>query len=113
MYGRAIDVGYSKMILSADDGYFVLSNLPLGTYKVTITKSGFSPLNYDDITLNAGKEAVLDARLVVGSAATSVDVTATISNIDPSTLNEWIRRWQDATAYPYFANKALPRRTSH
>lgn len=81
------EVGYSKTILSASDGYFVLSNLPLGTYKVTITKSGFSTLNYDAITLNAGKEAALDATLVVGSASTSVDVSATISNIDPSTLN--------------------------
>ena len=61
------EVGYTKIITSQDDGYFTIINLPLGTYKVVVSKSGFSPLSYSDIVLNAGKDVVLDATLTVGS----------------------------------------------
>lgn len=81
------EVGYTKTITSQDDGYFTIINLPLGIYKVVVSKDGFSPLNYENIVLNAGKDVVLDASLTVGSTATQVEVSATISNIDPSTLN--------------------------
>ena len=81
------EVGYTKRIVSGDDGYFVLLNLPLGTYKVVVSKDGFSPLNYDNILLNAGKEVTLDATLVVGSTSTQVEVTAAAGTIDPGTLN--------------------------
>ena len=57
------EVGYSNQISTGSDGYFVQPNLPLGTYKVTISKDGFSTLKYDSIVLNAGKEVVLDAKL--------------------------------------------------
>jgi hypothetical protein len=81
------EVGYTNTITSQDDGYFTIINLPLGTYKVVVSKSGFSPLAYSDIVLNAGKDVVLDAVLTVGSTTEQIDVSATISNIDPSTLN--------------------------
>ncbi len=81
------EVGYTKTITSQDDGYFTIINLPLGTYKVVVSKPGFSPLSYADIVLNAGKDVVLDAALTVGSTTEQIDVSATISNIDPSTLN--------------------------
>ncbi len=81
------DVGYSNQITTGDDGYFVQPNLPLGNYKVTVSKDGFSTLNYDQIVLNAGKEIVLDAKLTVGGTSTMVEVTAAASLIDPATLN--------------------------
>src|SRR5439155_14559489 len=80
-------VGYTKTIVSGGDGYFVLLNLPLGTYRVVVSKEGFSPLNYDNILLNAGKEVTLDATLVVGSTSTQVEVTAAAGTVDPGTLN--------------------------
>ena len=81
------DVGYSNQISTGADGYFVQPNLPLGNYRVTVSKDGFSTLNYDQIVLNAGKEIVLDAKLAVGGTSTSVEVSATASLIDPATLN--------------------------
>jgi hypothetical protein len=80
-------VGYTRTIQTGDDGYYVLVNLPLGTYKVSIAKDGFSTANFDQIVLTAGKEAVLDSALNVGSASEQIEVTATTIGIDPSTLN--------------------------
>lgn len=81
------DVGYNRTIQTESDGYFVLVNLPLGSYSVSITKEGFSTAHYDQIILTAGKEATLDSALAVGSASEQIEVTASAANIDPSTLN--------------------------
>ncbi len=81
------EVGYSKTVTTEADGYFVLPNLPLGTYSVSIGKEGFSTAHYDQVVLSAGKEATLDSALAVGSAAEQIEVTAAAANIDPSTLN--------------------------
>lgn len=81
------EVGYSKTVTTEADGYFVLPNLPLGTYTVSISKEGFSTAHYDQIALTAGKEATLDSALTVGSASEQIEVTASAGNIDPSTLN--------------------------
>ncbi|HEU4636674.1 MAG TPA: carboxypeptidase-like regulatory domain-containing protein, partial [Edaphobacter sp.] len=80
-------VGYTRTIQAGDDGYYVLVNLPLGTYKVAISKDGFSTANFDQVVLTAGKEAVLDSALTVGSTSEQIEVSATTMGIDPSTLN--------------------------
>ena len=81
------ELGYTKTLSTEADGYFVLINLPLGTYKVSVTKEGFSTANFDQIVLTAGKEAVIDPSLKVGSATEQIDVSATVTNIDPTSLN--------------------------
>ena len=81
------EVGYSNQIVSGDDGYFVQPNLPLGTYKVTVSKDGFSTLNFDSVVLNAGTVSVLNAKLAVGGTTSTVEVTANASLVDPATLN--------------------------
>lgn len=81
------ELGYSRTVTTEGDGYFVLPNLPLGTYSVSISKDGFSTAHYEQIALSAGKEATLDSSLVVGSASEQIEVTAAATNIDPSTLN--------------------------
>ncbi len=82
-----IDVGYSKTVTADESGSFVLLNLPLGTYKISVTKPGFSSVDYQSIVLNAGKELTLDPTLKVGATTTEVEVTAEAGGIDPSTLN--------------------------
>ncbi len=81
------EVGYSNQIVSGDDGYFVQPNLPLGTYKVTVSKAGFSTLKFANVVLNAGTVSVLDAKLAVGATTSTVEVTANASLVDPATLN--------------------------
>ena len=59
---------------SAGDYTFTL--LGPGTYSIHIEKSGFSPINIPDVALAAGDRAREDAKLEVGSAAQTVQVTA-------------------------------------
>ena len=66
--------GYSRDAESNDDGYFVLPNLPLGSYTLTVKKEGFDTQRRPGIVLDAGVEAVIDAQLKVGAVSTTVDV---------------------------------------
>jgi hypothetical protein len=88
------DVGFTKTVVTGDDGNFVLLNLPLGTFKISVTKAGFSSVDYQSIVLNAGKELTIDPTLKIGGTTTEVEVTAESGGIDPSTLN--LQRTLDA-----------------
>ncbi|HLW77001.1 MAG TPA: TonB-dependent receptor, partial [Bryobacteraceae bacterium] len=67
--------GYVRDVESNDDGYFVLPNLPLGSYNLSIKKEGFELQRHPGIVLDAGTEAVIDVQLKVGAVSTTVDVT--------------------------------------
>jgi hypothetical protein len=54
--------GYARDVQSNDEGYFVIPNLPLGTYTMTIKKDGFETQRRPGIVLGAGVEAVIDAQ---------------------------------------------------
>lgn len=88
------DVGYDKTVASDDDGLFVLLNLPLGSYKISVSKTGFSSVDYQSIVLNAGKELTLNPVLTVGATSSEILVTAETASIDPSSLN--LQRTLDA-----------------
>ena len=82
-----VEVGLVKTVTADDNGEFVVVNLPLGTYKITVTKTGFSSVSYQQIVLNAGKELTIDPVLKVGATTTEIQVTAETAGIDPSSLN--------------------------
>ncbi len=79
--------GYSRSIDSNDQGYYVLPNLPIGVYTVTINKEGFETQKHTGIRLDAGTEAVIDAALKVGAVSTTVEVTGGAPVIEPSRVN--------------------------
>ncbi|HEV2386671.1 MAG TPA: TonB-dependent receptor [Candidatus Acidoferrales bacterium] len=76
--------GYTRAVDSGADGYYVLPSLPLGSYTVTMRKEGFSTLSYTGVVLQAGVEAVVDGSLKVSSVATTVEVQASGTILQPS-----------------------------
>ncbi|HEU5453585.1 MAG TPA: carboxypeptidase-like regulatory domain-containing protein, partial [Terriglobales bacterium] len=79
--------GFTRSITTGDDGYYVLPNLPLGTYSVTVKKSGFQTLNTTNVSLAAGSEAVVDGELKVGQVETTVEVTGGAPVVEPARTN--------------------------
>jgi len=79
--------GYTRDVESNNEGYFVIPNLPIGTYTVTIKKDGFETQRRPGIVLDAGTEAVIDTRLAVGAVATTIDVTGGAPVIEPSRVS--------------------------
>jgi len=79
--------GFTKTAESGTDGYYVFPNLPLGTYTVTVKKDGFSSLKASNVTVEAGKVAVIDAPLKLASVATEVVVTGGAPIVEPNKVN--------------------------
>jgi hypothetical protein len=79
--------GLAKSEVSAEDGYYVFPNLPLGSYTVTFQKEGFDTQRHTDVVLDAGTEATIDAQMRVGAVTTSVEVTGGAPIIEPSRVS--------------------------
>src|SRR6185437_807450 len=79
-----VQTGFSRSFSTTEDGYYVVPNLPLGTYSVRIEKTGFDTERHTGIVLEAGTEAVIDAQLKVGTTTTSIEVTGGAPIVEPS-----------------------------
>ncbi len=79
--------GFVRSDQSMDDGYYVFPNLPLGSYTVSVEKSGFNTETHPNVVLDAGTQANIDAQLKVGNASTTIEVTGGAPIIDPSRVN--------------------------
>jgi hypothetical protein len=74
----------SYQTVSSSAGEFEFSNLPLGSYTITIVSPGFSTAKYDKVQVAAGASYALPAKLVVSSSAQTIEVTAAALTLDTS-----------------------------
>ncbi len=70
---------------SDENGAFLIGPVPAGSYKVRFYLSGFNDLVYDEVNVLARNTVTLDAKLNVGSEATTVEVTA--AKVELQTMN--------------------------
>jgi hypothetical protein len=75
----------SRTTLSNKQGQFIVPDLPPGTYDIRTTKTGFASDEIPALDVRVGSQTTADFRLAVGSESTTVEVTA--SNSDLQTLN--------------------------
>lgn len=71
-----VKTGVVSTTTSNGSGIYNLRFLPIGEYKVEIGAPGFSGEVFGPFSLEIDQDAKLDAKLKVGSASTSVEVTA-------------------------------------
>jgi hypothetical protein len=81
------ETGLTRSVQTTDDGYYVFPNLPLGSYTVTVQKTGFTTQRHTDVVLDAGTEANIDAQLAVGAVTTAVEVVGGAPIIEPSRVS--------------------------
>lgn len=75
--------GFSATTNTNEDGYFSFPRVPVGTYNITTTATGFQGTT-NTVTVVLDKSAVFDTQLIVGSGTNVVDVNADASaTIDP------------------------------
>ncbi len=89
---------------SADGGYS-LPELPIGTYSVTVTQSGFQTFIATGVTVDVAGERRVDASLRTGEVSTKVEVAGELlpqvettsaelgGTLTSETLSESRRRW--------------------
>jgi Carboxypeptidase regulatory-like domain len=66
-------------------GYYHFTNLPPGTYSVTVTAKGFETLKSGGLVIEVGHLPSLDLKLEVGAGSTVVEVSGQADMIDVTT----------------------------
>src|SRR5208337_1548258 len=84
---KATDVatGIDHNTLATSEGQFAFQDIPLGTYKVTVTAAGFATATADNIPVTAGNVYTLTVRLSIGKESTTVEVSAAALTLDTTT----------------------------
>ena len=81
------DTGFSRMLTTDAEGYYVAPNLPLGSYTVNVEKEGFAKLQAPGVVLDAGQEAVIDTQLKLGAVSSVIEVTGGAPIVEPARTN--------------------------
>jgi hypothetical protein len=76
----------AKWSLDTNDvGQYYSPNMPLGQYKITVQKEGFSTATSDTVQVSSQTNVRVDIKLQVGAVAQSVEVTSQGALLDTST----------------------------
>lgn len=74
--------GLSKSTTSADDGSYRFLALPVGTYKLNATMTGFQQFNATDIVLKVNDQLRVDIQLTVGSVNEQITIEANAVQVE-------------------------------
>jgi outer membrane receptor protein involved in Fe transport len=73
---RNLDTNRTYMSTSDASGYYIVPNLPPGSYELNVTYTGFEPYARQGVQLRVGQTATLDVTLAVQGRRELVEVTA-------------------------------------
>lgn len=68
--------GLSKTQKSGPEGGYLFPLLPIGSYQLEVTATGFDKAIAKDVVLSVGEAAIVDIHLTVGTANVTVEVTS-------------------------------------
>jgi hypothetical protein len=81
--------GIAQTASTTGDGEFSFQDLPLGSYKIEVSASGFRPATVDNVSVTAGSAYTLPVKLSAGSAGTTViEVSAAALTLDTTTATQ-------------------------
>jgi hypothetical protein len=77
------ETGASFTTKSTAEGYFLIANLPIGTYALTIEAANFSSLKVNNVDVNSGQNHNVGSQVLkIGTSSESVTVEATTPLIE-------------------------------
>jgi hypothetical protein len=76
---------FTRDITSDAEGSFTADALPVGQYRVTVTREGFAPAAQDEIVVS-GSAPILHFQLAIGTAKQSVTVSESATAANPETM---------------------------
>ena len=74
--------GVARNLVADDAGEYNAPNLIPGTYSVKVTANGFQTFERQNILLEVGKDARIDAQLTPGQITQTVTVSETVPLLD-------------------------------
>lgn len=82
-----LSTNYTREAETPGSGTYSFVNLNIGNYKLTVTREGFQPQEYNPITVSATKTTALNAKLKIGQTTQSVVVEGGAAPILETTSN--------------------------
>jgi hypothetical protein len=79
--------GFKQSTKTAESGLYRFSLLPLGTYDIEVTASGFADTRHTGIVVNAGAIKSEDVQMQLSATSTRIEVAATAVITDPSRVD--------------------------
>jgi hypothetical protein len=79
---RQSDTGRETTVNTGQGGAFVFPTLPPSSYSLTVTSKGFQTSQQTGILLQADQSATINAKLQVGAATETVEVTSAVPQVD-------------------------------
>ncbi|HEY6770394.1 MAG TPA: TonB-dependent receptor [Candidatus Sulfotelmatobacter sp.] len=79
--------GLARTTQTSADGSYALSELPIGTYDVTVTQAGFQTFVATGVAVDVAGERRIDAAMKTGEVSTKVEVSADQLPIVETTTN--------------------------
>jgi hypothetical protein len=80
--------GIEHATVTTSGGEFTFQDIPLGTYQVTVTATGFSKATFDKVPVTAGSVYTLPVKLSPGAEATTVEVSAAALTVDTTSATQ-------------------------
>jgi len=77
--------GLNRTVTTNDLGGYVASELPLGTYSITVAKDGFRTTTLTNIPVSVGSATRADAKLATGTVQETVEVSADVPLVETTT----------------------------
>jgi hypothetical protein len=78
------NTGFTREVVTAENGAYLVPNLDPGVYTITVELSGFAGVKRTDLTLTAGAAITLDVTLQVAGLQEQVVVTAEVPLVQTS-----------------------------
>jgi len=88
--------GTSHEVVTGDDGIFRFPELPIGQYRLTVTKEGFQRLTRGEVELLTGHMVELKLHMSVGSVAETIDVKGDVPLVQ--TVSSEVKTTMDSRA---------------
>ncbi len=83
-----VGTGTTLSTTTTSDGQFAFQDIPLGTYRIVVSASGFSTMTTENVVVNAGTPYTLSVKLKVGETTTAVEVSAAALSLDTTTATQ-------------------------
>ena len=77
-----------RTVTTGSDGEYTATNLPAGTYTVTVHGAGFQAWTSKNVVLNVSEKRSLDVQLTIGKVAETVEVSSTTLPVEVSTAEQ-------------------------
>jgi hypothetical protein len=76
------ETSLTRKTVTDNQGEYLITNLPVGRYSLTVEKSGFRRSIQEGITVEVNQNARVDATLSVGQLTESITVNAEATGVD-------------------------------